>query len=45
MWVVAEGNEELVLKTASSKIWKKAVKSLGKEYAHWLEVPKNIHDN
>jgi putative transcriptional regulator len=45
MWVVAEGNEELVLKTPSSKVWEKAVKSLGKEYSHWLEVPKNIHDN
>ncbi|MCL1849928.1 MAG: YqgE/AlgH family protein [Bacteroidetes bacterium] len=45
MWVVAEGSEELVLKTPTPKIWEKAVKSLGKEYAHWLEVPKNILDN
>jgi len=45
MWVVAEGNEELVLKTPTPKVWEKAVRSLGKEYAHWLEVPKNIHDN
>jgi len=45
MWVVAEGNEELVLKTPASKIWEKAVESLGKEYTHWLDVPKNIYDN
>ena len=45
MWVVAEGNEELVLKTPAKKIWENAVRSLGKDYAHWLEVPKNIHDN
>jgi len=45
MWVVAECNEELVLKTPTPKVWEKAVKSLGKEYLHWLEVPKNIHDN
>jgi len=45
MWVVAKGTEELVLKTPAQKIWEKAVKSLGKEYAHWLEIPKNICDN
>ena len=45
MWVVAEGSEELVLKTPTQKIWESAVKSLGKEYSHWLEVPRNIHDN
>ena len=45
MWVVAEGNEEIILKTPTQKVWEKAVKSLGKEYAHWLDVPKNIHDN
>jgi putative transcriptional regulator len=45
MWVVAECNEELALKTPSPKVWEKAVKSLGKEYIHWLDVPKNIHDN
>ena len=45
MWVVAEGNEELILKTPTHKIWGKAVQSLGKDYAHWLQVPKNIHDN
>ena len=45
MWVVAEGSEELVLKTPTEKIWEKAVKSLGKEYAHWLDVPKHISDN
>ena len=45
MWVVADGNEELVLRTPAAKVWEKAVKSLGKEYTHWLNVPKNIHDN
>jgi len=45
MWVVAEGNEKLVLKTPTTKVWENAVKSLGKDYAHWLEVPKNIYDN
>ena len=45
MWVVAEGNEELVLKTPTSKVWEKAVKNLGQDYIHWLEVPKNVHDN
>jgi putative transcriptional regulator len=45
MWVVAEGSEEIVLKTPTQKVWEKAVRNLGKEYAHWLEVPKNIHDN
>jgi putative transcriptional regulator len=45
MWVVAEGNEELVLRTPTHRVWEKAVKNLGKEYAHWLEIPKNIHDN
>ena len=45
MWVVAEGSEELVLKTPAPKVWKKAVKNLGNEYAHWLEIPLNIHDN
>jgi putative transcriptional regulator len=45
MWVVGEGNEELVLKTPTAKVWEHAVQSLGKEYAHWLDVPKNIHDN
>jgi len=45
MWVVGEGSEELVLKTPTKKVWEKAVKSLGTEYAHWLEIPYNIHDN
>jgi putative transcriptional regulator len=45
MWVVAEGSEEIILKTPTHQVWEKAVKSLGKEYAHWLEVPKNILDN
>ena len=45
MWVVADGSEELVLRTPTQKVWENAVKSLGKEYAHWLQVPKNIHDN
>jgi putative AlgH/UPF0301 family transcriptional regulator len=45
MWVVAECNEELVLRTPTKKVWEKAVKSLGKEYVHWLEVPKHIGDN
>jgi putative transcriptional regulator len=45
MWVVAKANEELVLKTPTKQVWEKAVKSLGKEYSHWLEAPKNIHDN
>ncbi|MCL2247267.1 MAG: YqgE/AlgH family protein [Lentimicrobiaceae bacterium] len=45
MWVVAEGTEDIVLKTPTAKVWEKAVKKLGREYAHWLEVPKNVHDN
>ena len=45
MWVVAEATEELVLKTPTAQVWEKAVSSLGKEYTHWLEIPKNIHDN
>jgi len=45
MWVVAEGDEELVLRTSTEKVWEKAVKKLGKAYAHWLQTPKNIHDN
>jgi len=45
MWVVGEGNEELILKTPSAKVWERAVRNLGKDYSHWLEMPKNIHDN
>jgi putative transcriptional regulator len=45
MWVVAEGDEELVLRTSTPKIWEKAVKRLGKDYFHWLQTPHNIHDN
>ena len=45
MWVVGEGSEELVLKTPTQKVWEKAVRSLGSDYAHWLETPKNIGDN
>ena len=45
MWVVAEGSEELVLKTPTKKVWENAVRSLGEDYIHWLEVPRNIHEN
>lgn len=45
MWVVAPGSHSLVFDTPAEDIWNLAVQRLGKPYAHWLRIPKNISLN
>ena len=45
MWVVGNANPDLIFNTDADQIWKSAVIQLGKEYLHWLDIPKDISDN
>lgn len=45
MWIVANANPELVFDTPADEVWRTAVKQLGKDYQHWLELPKEISEN
>lgn len=45
MWVVAPATQSLVFDTPADEIWHRAVQRLGKPYAHWLRIPKNISFN
>lgn len=45
MWVVAEPTLDLIWNTPPDMIWDSAVKMLGRHYAHWLQIPEDIHSN
>lgn len=45
MWVIANPTPDLVFNTPPEEMWNKAVRTLGPEYAHWLNVPKYINLN
>ncbi|MCQ2284511.1 MAG: YqgE/AlgH family protein [Bacteroidales bacterium] len=45
MWVIGNPTADLIFNTAAEDIWPTAVKVLGKEYEHWLQVPKYINLN
>lgn len=44
-WVVANPTPELLFQTETSQIWRSAIATLGKEYAHWLKIPESPHLN
>jgi len=45
MWVVASASHSLVFDTPADQIWTRAVSRLGKNYEHWLKIPKIISSN
>lgn len=45
MWVVLDYHPELIFDTTPSKVWEKAVRLLGPEYSHWLDVPADVAEN
>lgn len=45
MWVVSTADEQLILHTPADLIWENAVKELGDEYLHWLQIPVHLSDN
>jgi len=45
MWVVSNASSDLLFNTPSLKIWETAVRQLGKDYAHWLEIPELLSSN
>lgn len=45
MWVVAPASHSLVFDTPADQIWTRAVSRLGKNYEHWLKIPKIISSN
>ncbi len=45
MWVVTEYRRELLFCENPSTVWETAVRQLGPDYRHWLDVPKNVSEN
>lgn len=45
MWVIADCMPELIWDTPPDMVWASAVKALGKNYAHWLNIPEDVHSN
>lgn len=45
MWVIGAVTPELIFDTPSNKIWETAVRTLGKDYLHWLKLPRVISNN
>lgn len=45
MWVVSNATADLIFETPAEEMWATAVKNLGKDYQHWLKVPKYINLN
>ncbi len=45
MWVVGNPTPDLVFNTEAKDMWPMAVRMLGHEYAHWLNIPKYINLN
>lgn len=45
MWVIGAATPELVFDTPPNKIWETAVRNLGKEYLHWLKLPRTFGSN
>lgn len=45
MWVVGNPTPELVFDTPADQVWSRAVSVLGKEYEHWLKIPKYVNLN
>jgi len=45
MWVIAPAAQSLVFDTPAEDLWTRTVQRLGKRYAHWLRIPKNIAYN
>lgn len=45
MWVVGNPTSDMVFNMPAEEIWPAAVQVLGKEYEHWLRIPKYINLN
>lgn len=45
MWLVAHADPSLIFNTPADELWKAAVRNLGADYAHWLNLPKDITNN
>ena len=45
MWVISPYLPSLVFDTPIEKIWHSAVKNLGSDYRHWLDIQENIAFN
>ncbi len=45
MWVISPYLPTLVFDTPVEKIWHSAVKNLGSDYSHWLDIQENIAFN
>jgi putative transcriptional regulator len=45
MWVVAEYRRELLFCENPATVWETAVRQLGPDYRHWLDVPVNVSEN
>jgi len=40
-WIIADTNPELLFETDPTALWKKAIQSLGKEFAYLANLPLN----
>jgi len=45
LWVVGNPTPDLIFDTPADLIWEHAVRLLGKNYLHWLDIPFNAGDN
>lgn len=45
MWVIGNATPELVFDTPTEQIWETAVRNLGNDYLHWLQVPMELSSN
>lgn len=45
MWVVGNAHQDMVFNCPSDKLWEMAVKDLGDNYLHWLQIPELLSSN
>lgn len=45
MWVISDCIPSLIWDTPYDLIWATAVKLLGRNYLHWLDIPEDVHSN
>ena len=45
LWVVSECYNDLIFGNSPSTVWETAVRRLGPDYRHWLDVPKTMMEN
>lgn len=44
-WIILDGNQQHVFGNKPGELWKNIVRSLGKEYSHWINYPADPQMN